>query len=649
MSYDYELERARMDKNEKFRMEVYGRSYEPLAGWDSPEQHAEYLRRLDGDVEPEPQGAVEAATPTRSSAAEPASTGSSKTLARYDDSALGDAFVAAHPELIWNASKKTWMRYDGTRGIWAIFDDEEAGKILDRFLKRLQIEGEASTDKNVQLGAKRCGDQRTQDAVTKKIKLKHHIQQSELDQDPWRRVFANGVFDPRQPGVIAPFDPELYSTRCSPVDYDPTATHPRLMEALAPLPADALDWFQLMAGQSILGFQPAAEFIILMYGPRASNGKSTIFDLMEKTLGEYEDGHPTKTGYFGRPAEETLLSGESYDLIAYEGLSQAGIEEIPAKRLESSPLKRLVGTAGFKGRQIYEKTRMVHNRATIWITCNTLPSFDSSDEGVKRRLKVLPFDKKYVNTAAELAQYAEGMAYLKDPSIKGMATSDPALLRAFLAWRMEGAIRWCATPESKRAELEATLPESVKSATDRHQNREDTVQAWLDDCIVFEPMESEAGMPLNPTSFVLWSDLFLSYTAHLKANGHAYGVKLNTFQERFDLNRQVQKHGVEKIKGRVGTLTHSVYRNADGEYEKATATPRHVRGIRFRTAMDDQDIPAAPDTSDDDKRRMALLDLIKQAERLGFSASELAAATATHEATVEDTDDLTDDFAIFGD
>lgn len=565
-------------------------------------------------------------------------------LPRYDDTTLGDAFVEAHPELVWNSSRLIWMRYDETKGIWREYSTPAAELLIDEFLKKVHRDGEEAFGKDDFAAAKWLGGQRTQEAVAKKIKTKNHVAQEQFDADPFRRVFANGVFDPRNPGVMEPFDPKLYSTRCAPLSYDPDAKHDRLKDALSPLPDDAHEWFQLMAGQSLLGFQPAAEFAIFMYGPTASNGKSLLFDLMEGSIGKYEEGHDEHCGYFGRPSEGTLLGGENYDLVSYEGLSQAGIEEMPDKMIHSSPFKRLIGTDSFKGRQIREKHRVIHNRATLWITVNILPSYDTSDQGVIRRMKVIPFDKKFVDTERELALYPKGMAYLKDPSLKEMAKKDKTLQAAFLAWRMEGAIRWCATSEAKRAQLEGAVPASVQQATDRWLNREDTIHGWLQDTMIFDPIEDKEGNPLQPVNFCLATDLYDSYSGWLRANGHAYSVKLNTFFDRFEQNGTVQRHRLEKVKGRVGGLKHSKLIKADGEYATAGATPRHVKGIRFRTELDDQQIESVdPKLTAEESKQLAILDLLRQARAAGISLDDLA--SARQPAPAEEFDGLEDDLA----
>lgn len=544
-------------------------------------------------------------------------------LDSYDDSSIADAFVAKHPELIWNSTRLEWMLYDATRGIWAVCSSNRADKQIDSFLANLKKAAEADGTESIVKAARRCGFQATQEAVAKKIKTKRHIEQHQLDADPYCRVFANGVFDPRDPDAgMAPFDPELYSTRCVPLSYRPDAAHSRMRDLLLPLPEDAHEWFQLMAGQSMVGFQPAAEFAIFMYGPGAGNGKSVLFDMLEASIGKYEDGSPVHSGYAGRPSQETLLAGENYDLVSYEGLSQAGIEELPDKMIHSSPFKRLIGTQSFKGRQIREKHRMVANRSTMWITCNILPAFDSSDQGVIRRIKVLPFDKKFVNTTAELALYPEGVAFLKDPSLAEMAKNDRALQEAFLAWRMQGAIRWCATPTGHRAALEGSVPPSVQRATDRWLNREDTVQSWIEECLIFDESETELGAPVRPIHFVLVTDLFKSYTAHMRASGHAFAVKLSTFLERFDQNRQVQAHRLQRERGRVAAYSFSAFVDPNGDTSEAGKTPNHIKGIRFRNEMDEFSEPAV---SAEDRRRLGLLDLAKQLQAGGFSLDELAA------------------------
>jgi len=629
---DLAAQLAKLRAEEGDRMEIFHDLYKPFGGWDSDALKDAYLASLSGEE------IDEAAAPTDTTGADrmkapvkKAADGDGLIPERYDESGLGDAFVIAHPDLVWNITKRQWMRYDNKVGIWRFFDEQETNSIIDRFLKKVQRDGEEAFGKDDFAAGKRLGDQRTQEAVAKKIKAKRHIKQHQLDADPYRRVFANGVFDPRHPEKgMAPFDPELYSTRSVPLDYDPKATHPRLKDLLHPLPDDAHEWFQLMAGQSMIGLQPAGEFAVFMFGPTAGNGKSLLFDIMETSIGKYVDGHELHTGYFGRPDQATLLAGDNYDLVGYQGLSQAGLEEMADKHIHASPFKRLVGTDSFKGRQIYGRPETISNTSTIWITLNGLPSFDSSDQGVVRRIAVLPFEKKYVATERELALYPAGTAFPMDASLKTMAKTDRALQQAFLAYRMEGAIRWCATPDEDRARLERTFPPSVERATDKWIKREDTIAGWIEDSIIFDPTQDDDGARVPPTHYCLTTDLFDSYSAWMKANGHAFGVKLSTFLDRFGQNRLVQRHSLESMRGRVGKLTRSAFEMADGTQKPAGATPNHVKGLRFRTVLEAHDIARVDSNlTADEAKKFAVLDLLKLAEQMGVSAADLAEAAAT--------------------
>lgn len=646
---DIAAQLAQLRVEEGDRMEIFCENYKPFGGWDSDALKDAYLASLAGEEIAESAApAAAASTDRKKPPAKKVADGDGLIPERYDESGLGDAFIEAHPELIWNSTRRTWMRYDSSRGVWDFFGSEAAEKMIDVFLKKVQQDGEEAFGKDDFAAGKRLGDQRTQEAVAKKIKTKRHIEQRHLDSDPYRRVFLNGVFDPRFPEKgMAPFDPELYATRCIALNYKPGATHPRVKDVLAPLPDDAHEWFQLMAGQSLLGFQPAAEFAIFLHGPTAGNGKSMEIDWLESTAGKYIEEDPDQSGYSARPDQATLLAGDNYDLVSFEGLSQAIIEELPDKHIHSSPFKRLIGTDSFKGRQIREKHRMIHNRATLWITCNIFPSIDSSDQGVIRRIKVIPFTKKFVDTPEELSKYPAGTAFLKDPSLKKMVKEDTALKEALLAFRMAGAIRWCAAPESKRAALEGAVPASVARATAAQLEREDTIQAWLDDCIIFDPREDENGETLAPAHYCLTMDLYRSYSAHLKASGHAYGVKLNTFQDRFELNLKVQASQLQKVRGRVSGLSHSRYETADGEFEKPGATPRHVKGIRFRTVLDDNEIK--PGLTAEEIKRLKLIDLVNQMTLAGIAVEDLAEAMENDprilvpaDASIDDLEDLDD-------
>jgi len=170
----------------------------------------------------------------------------------------------------------------------------------------------------------------------------------------------------------------------------------------------------------------------------------------------------------------------------------------------------------------------------------------------------------------------------------------------------------------------------VERATDKWIKREDTIAGWIEDSIIFDPTQDDDGARVPPTHYCLTTDLFDSYSAWMKANGHAFGVKLSTFLDRFGQNRLVQRHSLESMRGRVGKLTRSAFEMADGTQKPAGATPNHVKGLRFRTVLEAHDIARVDSNlTADEAKKFAVLDLLKLAEQMGVSAADLAEAAAT--------------------
>lgn len=245
-------------------------------------------------------------------------------------------------------------------------------------------------------------------------------------------------------------------TKCCNVDYDPAATCPQWEEHIRMVLADDDDLirgFQEVCGYSLIASNPE-QVVFILYGT-GKNGKNVTMDTLSHMLG----------GYSVHIAAESLMvkRGEAprSDLARLAGSRMVTASE-PAENaaLAESVIKQLTGDAKVTVRRLYENEFEFEPGGKIWLATNYQPRIVGTDEGIWRRIWLLPFtytipaERRKLGYEVVLQQEAAGI----------------------LNWCLEGYIRW--------RENGLVQPAAVKVATAQYRTESDTVAAWFADRIV---------------------------------------------------------------------------------------------------------------------------------------------------------------------
>jgi putative DNA primase/helicase len=193
-----------------------------------------------------------------------------------------------------------------------------------------------------------------------------------------------------------------------------------------------------------------------MYG-NGANGKSTFMNTVAKLAGEYH----TKINMEGI-IDTDNNGGASPHLVALHGMRLTSGSEFPAgKRINESMIKDLTGGDEITARPLYSEPFTFRPINKFWLLGNYKPRITGTDNGIWRRLVLLPFE----HTIPEADRV---------PSSVIEATFDKELA-GILAWAVQGAIAWYAHPQ--RASL--PKPDAVSSAIKEYRQEEDTLARFV--------------------------------------------------------------------------------------------------------------------------------------------------------------------------
>lgn len=273
-----------------------------------------------------------------------------------------------------------------------------------------------------------------------------------LDADPELLNCLNGTVD-LGTGKLRSHDPADLLAMQTPVEYDADADAPTWRRALAEWQPDpeVRDYLQLMAGAAATGHPTEAVFI--HYGP-GGNGKSRFFGALEAVLGPYAvQPHKSLLVATKHNQHDTVKASLFRARLAVASETDAG------SRLSEAEVKNLTGGDAIRARRMREDEWSFRPTHTVALFSNHRPRVTGVDEGVWRRIHLVPWE----------ATFPEGQ---RDPALgQKLAAEAPGVLR----WVVEGARRFIA------AGLEVPKPDAVRRATEEYRLEEDTVARFFRD------------------------------------------------------------------------------------------------------------------------------------------------------------------------
>jgi putative DNA primase/helicase len=280
-----------------------------------------------------------------------------------------------------------------------------------------------------------------------------------FDADPLLLNVRNGVLDLRN-GALYAHDPTFYCSRLAGAAYDPEAECPLWERFIARItgndPQMAL-FLQRAAGYTLTGVT-REQCLFFAHGTGA-NGKSTFLTTLAAIMGDYAVKMPTDAlmvkgnNAGGGPSPELARLAGARLVLASE------IEE--GRRLAESLIKELTGgdviTARFLRQEFFDFTPQFK----LWLYGNHKPVISGTDDGIWRRVRLLPFtitipdSEKDTDLPAKLLTEADGI----------------------MAWAARGCLDW-----RHGGRLTA---ESVTQATANYRNSMDAIGQFIEErCVV---------------------------------------------------------------------------------------------------------------------------------------------------------------------
>ncbi|MES2300962.1 MAG: phage/plasmid primase, P4 family, partial [Pseudomonadota bacterium] len=255
-----------------------------------------------------------------------------------------------------------------------------------------------------------------------------------------------------------------------------------------------IDAVQRLLGYTLTGSN-TEEIIIFCIGFGA-NGKSIFGNIVNRIIGNY-----------GKVAPHSLLAARRRDdhsargdIAMLEGARLVSVNELPGgMQLDEQAVKSLAGREPISARPLYGDFFTFDPRFSVWVRTNHRPIIKGDDDGIWRRIVVVPFRQKF-----------EGAR--RDPDLEAKLWAER---EGILRWMVEGAGEYLASRS-------LALSPTILAERSQYRRDSDLLGEFLADCTV-----------ADPTSRVCDQDLFARWRQWCEANGHKAGTK-KTFTQRLE-------------------------------------------------------------------------------------------------------------------
>lgn len=450
----------------------------------------------------------------------------------YDDTGNSGRFLRGFKDkVLYSYTNKMWYYYSGK--VW-ITDDigkvYEMADFIANSISREPIYVSDPTDEELVKKAEKALNQHkkyTRSFRGKENMLKdaqHHVAvgTNEFDKDKYLFNTVSGYIDLNN-GHLMPHEPAKKMSRMSSADYNPEAECPNWIKFLDEIfegNQELIDYLQRAIGYS-MSADISEQMMFFLVG-NGQNGKSVLLNVLNDVMGSYAMNIQPQT-IAVKKGSQTANS----DIARLKGARFVTTTE-PNKgmQLDEGSVKQLTGDDKVTARFLYGKEFEFEPEFKIWMATNHKPIISGTDDGIWRRIAIIPFDYKIP----------------KDKIDKKLTGKLKGELAGVLNWCVEGYQQW--------RENGLMEPQLVADQRNEYRSEMDIIYQFVSEkCVV------------NPLAEVRANDIWQSFREWVKEGNQYDGMSKTKFG--MELSKQYKK-----VKKKDATYYQGITLN-DDEREKA--------------------------------------------------------------------------------
>lgn len=407
----------------------------------------------------------------------------------YDDTGNADRFIDRYGNLYkYSYIANKFYIYDGMK--WKVDDKGSIRKLIDEMIESIKNEkvlhSEDVTEEEAreffQKYYKKTRGTQAKKNIMNELMHRRPATPDEFDKDDMLLNVANGYIDLTSRELYKHDINKMFS-QITNTDYTEKMQPAVWLDFLNDIFAGdqkVIRYIQKALGYSLTG-STREQIMFILFG-KGRNGKSIFVEVISEILGDYSNNMQAKS-----------LMVKKNDNVNTDiaRLSKARFvtssEPNEGFRFDEGLIKQLTGGDKVTARFLYAEEFEYTPKFKIWVSTNHKPIIRGTDDGIWRRLVLIPFDVQIPEEKVD-----------KDLKYK-LLREAPAILN----WMAEGAYVWM--------QEGLAMPEKLKEAVQKYRNEMDTLGQFIEDCCKVDKNSSEKVSNLHQ-AYKTWSNDNLTST-----------------------------------------------------------------------------------------------------------------------------------------
>lgn len=390
----------------------------------------------------------------------------------YDDTGNAGRFINNYKGVIrYNYSRKNWYFYNGKT--WQLDGEGKIKSLVDETLEKMKKEpvyvaDGADEEKAQALLQKHVKYSRGSNGKTNMLKESQHllpIKPEEFDTDKHLLNVQNGYLD-LHTGALHEHDKTKLFTKIATFEYTDKIDCPLWLDFLNTIfdgNKPLINYMQRAIGYSLSG-SIEEQMLFILHG-NGRNGKSVFLDIITEMLGNYTLNIQPQTIMVKQQS-----GGATGDIARLDGARLVtSTEPNDGMRFDEGLVKQLTGGDQVTARFNYGDDFDFNPIFKLWMATNHKPIIRGTDDGIWRRLAVIPFTVQIP-------------IHKVDKQLKYKLRRE---MTAILNWAVEGHMEW------KRIGLNE--PDVIKQQRVDYRSEMDPVELFVEECCNRNPRERETA------------------------------------------------------------------------------------------------------------------------------------------------------------
>lgn len=377
----------------------------------------------------------------------------------WDDTGNADRFIDRYGDNYkYSYTNKQFFVFDGAK--WAADETGMIRRLIDEMINGLKnekivvpegTEPEDAKEQFMKFIKKSRGTQAKKN-ITDEIKHRKPVKTDEFDQHDMLLNVANGYIDlPAR--KLHDHDIEKLFSLQSYTDYTEKMQPTIWLEFLNDIfdgDQEVINYLQKALGYSLTG-STREQVMFILHG-KGRNGKSIFVETIAEILGDYS-----------KTMQATSLMVKKNDSVNTDIARLNGARFVSSSepnegfRFDEGLIKQLTGGDKVTARFLYGSEFEFTPKFKIWVSTNHKPIITGTDDGIWRRLVLIPFDVQIPDEKVD-----------KNLKYK-LLREAPGILN----WMVQGAYMWM------KDGLEA--PEKISEAGELYRNEMDVIEEFITD------------------------------------------------------------------------------------------------------------------------------------------------------------------------